>query len=259
MRQRTLRQLPTGRRAPSRSTGAGPRAVTSDDQREALLGPLRAVGNQAIQRLAAEGRLAGALTSRQGGLGNQAIQRLLADAPRKPVAEGARPSPPALQRVKSPEERAKKQRRVAGALVVIGELKDNLKGGLKSHVFDATPVGGGAPDKDDPTGLHAYKNGKLPGFVSVQATEGSTSKVHQITWKNKDGDKTKASTMFPTWMPAEHVCTLIALRFPEDTGVVAQKIDLTELAAPKEDVKTYIQHGMDITIAKSGDTVYPTM
>lgn len=260
MDKHALRQLPTRRHVPSRSTTSGARSPASGDQRATLLALQGAIGNQAIQRLAAGGRLAGALASVRAGLGNQAIQRALVDdASGRLVVEDARGPTPALQRVKTPEERAKKQRRVAGAQVVIGELKDKLKGGLKSHLFDATPVGGGAPDKDDPTGLHAYKNGKLPGFVSVQSTEGSTSKVHQITWKNKQGSGTKASTMFPSWMPAEHVSTLIALRFPEDTGIVSEKIELTELAVPKEDVKTYIQHGLDITIAKSGDTVYPTM
>ncbi len=260
MEKRALRQLPTWRRVPSRSTTSGALSAVLDDQRAPLLALQGAVGNQAVQRLAERGRLAGTLASIRAGLGNQALQRALADdGPGGPLVDGASVAAPALQRVKTPEERAKKQRRVAGAQVVIGELKDKLKGGLKSHIFDATPVGGGAPDKNDPTGLHAYKNGKLPDFVSVQATEGSTSKVHQITWKHKQGSGTKASTMFPSWMPADHVATLIALRFPEDTGVVSEKIELTELAVPKEDVKTYIQHGMDITIAKSGDTVYPTM
>lgn len=262
MERHTIRQLPIGRRSPARPivSDGGARFPTLDDQQAPILALQSAVGNQAVQRLAESDRLAGTLASIRAGLGNQDMQRALADdGPCGPLVDGAPVSPPALQRVKTPEERAKKQRRVAGAQVVIGELKDKLKGGLKSHVFDATPVGGGAPDKNDPTGLHAYKNGKLPSFVSVQSTEGSTSKVHQITWKNKQGSGTKASTMFPDWMPADHVSTLIALQFPEDTNVVSEKIELTELAVPKADVKTYIQHGLDITIAKSGDTVYPTM
>lgn len=167
-----------------------------------------------------------------------------------------------LQRVKSEEERAAKQRRVAGAAVEIPRLAAKMKPALRKHLFDAKPFDADV-DPADPQGLHAYTGGRLPGFVVTQGAglgvEGSTTRVHKLTWRHRDGAKTKMSTMFPDWMSASHVAALCALRYPTDSKVVSEDVELTELAVPKSALETHILHGQEITLAKSGDTVYPTL
>ncbi len=91
------------------------------------------------------------------------------------------------------------------------------------------------------------------------STTGSPGRVHEITWKYINKQQTKSSTMFPKWMPPEHVNTLIALKYPEDTKVVKEKVKLVDLAIAKEKVIEHISHGQSIDIGKSGETVYPVM
>ena len=100
---------------------------------------------------------------------------------------------------------------------------------------------------------------KAAAIYPEVSTKGSKGQVHQLTWKHEKGEKPKSSTMFPDWMPPDHVKTLIALKFSDDTSkVVKEKIDFKKLAISSESIKTYISHGQDINIEKKGDTVYPT-
>jgi hypothetical protein len=168
-------------------------------------------------------------------------------AARAPVA-------PVVQFAKSAEERSAKQTRVAQAQKTIDLLGDNLKANLDGHLFNALPAGGGEADHDDPGGLHAYTNEKLPGGIKDVAVTGAATKVHTLTWRWSDSTNTKDSTMFPNWMPPRHVRTLIALAYPDKR---AEEIE-DKLLSPKA-AKTYIQRGMDITLKKAGDTVYPTL
>jgi hypothetical protein len=163
-----------------------------------------------------------------------------------------------VQRAKGVEERGVKHQRIAKAKEAIPTLSGKLKDELVDHVFDAKPFGKNVK-LEDPQGLHAYKSGgNLPGDIEEVSTKGSKGQVHLLTWKYKKGNKSKSSTMFPDWMPPDHVKTLIALKFPQDGKVVKDKIDLVKLGISPEGVKTYISHGQDINIDKSGDTVYPT-
>lgn len=158
-----------------------------------------------------------------------------------------------VQRKKDEDERGDGQRRRQRATGTIGKLGTNLKPGLHNHIFNAKPVGGGELDSAHPSGLHAYTDGALPGTVVAVARRGSAGGIHTLTWRAADGEVNKASTMFPKWMSAPHVTTMIALKYPD----VRQEAVEGPLYA--EDTKTYIQRGQDIysRITKSGDTVYP--
>jgi len=184
-------------------------------------------------------------------VGNRAVTRQLGLA-----TAGASTT---VQRAKSAKERSIKHQRIAKAKEAIPILSAKVKDELVDHVFDAKPFGKKV-DPKDPQGLHAYKGGgNLPSFVEEVSTKGSKGQVHQLTWKHEKGEKQKSSTMFPDWMPPDHVKTLIALKFSDDTSkVVKEKIDFKKLAINSESVKTYISHGQDINIEKKGDTVYPT-
>ncbi|TAM21796.1 MAG: hypothetical protein EPN68_11750 [Rhodanobacter sp.] len=170
--------------------------------------------------------------------------RLRSDDPIGPVP---------AQRKKDEEQRGEKHSRVQHAKATIAKLGGSLKPGLYGHIFDARPVGGGDLDPAAPSGLHAYTHGALPGTVVAVGRQGSAGGIHSLRWRAAGGGATKDSTMFPTWMPAVHVCTLIALKYPAARG--------SDVEGPlyAEDTKTYIQHGQDIysRITKSGDTVYP--
>lgn len=181
-------------------------------------------------------------------IGNQAVLRRLGHETATPI-----------QRRKTLEERATKHQRVAKSKEAIKLLSPKVKDELVDHLFDAKPFGK-AVDAKDPQGLHAYKSGgSLPGFVKEVSTKGSKGQVHQLNWKHEKGTKVKSSTMFPSWMPPDHVKTLIALDYSDDTGnVVKEKIDTRKLSINKDDVKTYISHGQKINIEKRGETVFPT-
>lgn len=196
----------------------------------------------------------------QRDVGNQAVLRMLdRQAATIEPTDGRAGEPAIVQRVKTEEERSSKQRRVANARLAISTLSGKIKDNLRDHIFDAKPIKGGNVAPANPQGLHAYKNGRLPGFVQVQSTTGSPGRVHEITWRHAQGTTEKKSTMFPNWMPADHVKTLIAVRYADDTSVVKEKIDLGAEGIRPEDVKKYISRGQDIKLGKSGDTVYPEM
>lgn len=166
-----------------------------------------------------------------------------------------------LQLKKTEEERGEKHKRVAKSKEAIGLLKGSLKANLVAHVFKAKKANGGEPDHDDPSGLHAYTGGSLPAGISGEVIAGSAGQVHRLRWNWNDSETTKESTMFPVWMPADHAKSLIALRYLNNEEVVVSPPDpsLGDRGISTEDVKTYIQHGQDINIGKSGDTVYPVM
>lgn len=184
-------------------------------------------------------------------VGNQAVMRQLGRSASRPAA--------AIQRVKGVEERGIKHRRIIKSKELIKILSPKLKDDLSKHIFEAEPFNK-AKDLKNPQGLHAYlTGGKLPNDVEEAGVEGSKGQVHKLTWKHKGEAKTKSSTMFPSWMPPDHVKTLIVLGYPDDTSmVVKEKIDLVNLDISKQDIKTYISHGQDIKLGKSGETVYPT-
>jgi hypothetical protein len=200
--------------------------------RQATAGPLTTAGVLQLQRT----------------VGNAAVGRILAAR----AGEVRAVVPAGAVQAKTDEERADKQRRVARAKQTIAELGDNLKAPLSNHVFNATPVAGGAANPRAPSGLHAYTDGGLPDGMEEVGVEGSKGRVHELTWKwTGAGNPSKVSTMFPTWMPPQHVRTLIALEYPITRAApVAGQID-------KEAAKEYIGHGQAFNIAKAGDTVYP--
>lgn len=123
-----------------------------------------------------------------------------------------------LQRGKSERERGEAQSDQAHALRTIGLLRNNLKAASDDHLFRGVPLDPPGPiDQADPVGMHAYTaSGALaPGVVEV-ARRGSKGKVHQIDWHwaGQPADTVKPSTMFPSWMPPDHVRTLIQLAYP---------------------------------------------
>jgi hypothetical protein len=164
----------------------------------------------------------------------------------------AAPAAPLLLR-KTADEQSAKQRRVANARATIALLGANIKDGLDRHVFDAMPVAG-ALVKSAPTGLHAYKDKKLPTGVTGTVS-GNENKVHTLTWHwNGFAGDEKDSTMFPKWMASEHVRTLIALKYREE-----RKTAVPDTALSPTDAKTYITRGTRVELDKSGDTVYPVL
>jgi hypothetical protein len=165
------------------------------------------------------------------------------------------PGAASLQRVKSEEERGAKHRRKAKAPEAIRSLKTKLKPKLSDHLFDGMPITGSL-DKEDPSGLHAYTGGSLPGITEVD-TVGSTGRIHGLEWKFDGATATKRSSMFPSWMGKNEASALVVLNYAEDKKVVSEKVDTTKLPITKSEIETYICRGLDITIGKSGDTVYP--
>lgn len=159
---------------------------------------------------------------------------------------------PLLQRAKSGEQRSTKHRRIHKALRTIALLGKNIKAGLDRHVFDALPVTK-ALDRADPTGLHAYRGGRLPAGVTGTVT-GNPNKVHTLTWNWAGQAQTKQSTMFPVWMPEDHVRTLIALDYVGERATAVPATDIDSSAA-----RTYITRGARISLSKAGDTVYPVL
>lgn len=224
---------------------------------DAVAGPLQDVSLIQRARLAPDTLAPGDVVRLQRTMGNHALANLLERAPAASIIRSQAAAEP-VQRKKDEQARGEKHRRVAKSREVVDQLSGNIQDDLNKHIYDAKPFGK-AIDQNDPQGLHAYKNDALPKDVEVVGTKGSTGKVHEITWKYKNKQKTKASTMFPTWMPPEHVNTLIALKYPEDTKVVKEKVKLVELAIAKEKVIEHISHGQKIELGKSGDTVYPVM
>lgn len=155
-----------------------------------------------------------------------------------------------IQLAKNEQQRGEKQRRKVTAQATIAALGNSLKPKLAAHIYEGTPIDK-AVDEDDPQGLHAYP---LPGNIEGEVTKGSPGRVHELTWNYTGNENTKQSTMFPDWMPKAHVNTLIALKFP---AVSTANVESVKAGAAK--TRQYIQHGQDIAIEKSGDTVYPTM
>lgn len=238
----------------SKQPDTTPQNVTQPSERTTHFkptSPISVVASVAAQRASAKpaSLTAADVLALQRTIGNRATANLLTPAPQS----HPQPQEPPIQRKKDEAERGKKHRRMAHARKTIGLLGNNLKSNLDKHIFEALPADGSALDESDPVGLHAYNNGKLPKNIVRDNIEGTENQVHSITWHWKDKkDKTKWSTMFPIWMPVQHVRTLIALDFP---AMRANAVDDTELS--KEDTKAYIQRGHKFGIAKSGDTVYP--
>lgn len=173
------------------------------------------------------------------------LQRLAGNTATTYAVQAA--SAPPVQRKKSPEERGQKNKRVTFAQREIPPLAALVPAKLTKHVFDALPMD--KPfSKDDPQGLHAYQDdGSLPPGVVVEGHTGSPTKVHALRWRWDTSTKQKAapgSTMFPAWMPRLHVLALISLRLGNKTPHVSA-------------VETYIKRGAEISLEKSGDTVYP--
>ena len=203
-------------------------------------------------------------------IGNHAVSQVIATTATRRLAEdgerAARPLPSndetvqresdaaLVQRAKTEEQRSEKHRRVARAKQTIQLLGNNLKPNLDGHLFNARPANGGEPDPDAPTGLHAYTNQALPDGIHQVGIRGSENSVHQLTWRWEDSTQTKVSTMFPRWMPPQHVRTLIALRYPD-----TRANNIGQNAIYPDYTRTYILHGLEIQLAKSGDTVYPVM
>lgn len=164
-----------------------------------------------------------------------------------------------VQQKKSEQARSIAQSESAMATKAVGLLKGKLQPLLKAHIFEAKPADGKAVDVASPVGLHAYTGGGLPGTLASVRTEGSENRVHGLEWKWKKNAATKRSSMFPTWMSADRVCTYIALEYSDNTDVVTE--DLTNLLSnnviSKVKVQSRISRGMNPELEKKGDTVYP--
>lgn len=197
----------------------------------------------------------GALRRRSTGIGGPrdvlALQRLIGNAAAARLAcdEPA----PTVQRKKSEQEKADKQRRVALATTAIASIDKKVTSKIKAHVFQGKPFDKEI-NKADPKGLHAYTDGALPPGMELRSVEGSAGRVHSITWRYTGNDVEKRSTMFPVWMPASHVNALLALDYP--TEVTGADLTAAEKKA-KSHVHTYASRGQTIKIGKSGETIYP--
>ena len=148
------------------------------------------------------------------------IEPIAAAAPpaRHDDALGALLQRSVLQRRQTVEERARAQSDKALATRTIALLRNNLKKASDDHLFLGVPLDPVGPIvRSDPVGIHAYTaNGELPPGVEVIARRFSKGKVHQIKWhwNGQSADTAKPSTMFPSWMPPDHVRTLIQLAYP---------------------------------------------
>jgi hypothetical protein len=170
-----------------------------------------------------------------------------------------------LQRRKTVEERARQQSDKALATRTIGLLRNNLKQASDDHLFlgvPLDPVGPIAPAH--PVGIHAYTaNGTLPAGVVQVARRFSTGKVHQIKWHwhGQPADTAKPSTMFPSWMPPDHVRALIQLAYPNScitplatlAGLPhnASRAAINE-ALHSDATKRYITRNTDIALQQLG-------
>ncbi|WP_406692418.1 RHS repeat-associated core domain-containing protein [Saccharopolyspora sp. ID03-671] len=94
--------------------------------------------------------------------------------------------------------------------------KDDRKKNLVDHIFK----GHRKEDGKNPSGLHAYTDGKLPDNIKdVRVTKGRVDGVHEIEYRREDlggknGDKlvsseTKTSTMFPRHWSQDQVLSYI--------------------------------------------------
>jgi hypothetical protein len=164
-----------------------------------------------------------------------------------------------VQMKKTEQERATKHKRMEIAKKAINLLKNNVKDILIDHIFDAKPSDGSPVDKDDPVGLHAYTttSGALPEGISQVTVVGNTGRVHGLEWKYNEKEATKRSSMFPKWMPKDHICTLIAIKYNNNESIVKNTIDFLEAGITPEQVKTHILQGQEIEIGKKGNTIYP--
>jgi hypothetical protein len=175
-----------------------------------------------------------------------------------------------VQRTKSEEQRGRHQRRTTMGAAAVQQLAALVKRELKAHIFQGAPMTGQV-DRQRPQGLHAYTTHQLPTTVeTVGPPIGNTTKVHIVNWRYA-GERTnpKSSTMFPQWMSADEVSALIALDYPgtmtQRVGVEALPVNSTKNVTTgetrpitKEDIREHIVRGADISLEKSGDTVYPT-
>lgn len=122
-----------------------------------------------------------------------------------------------LQR-KTEAERGRQQSDKAHAARTIALLRNNLKKACDDHLFLGVPLDPVGPiDPADPVGVHAYTAaGALPAGVRQIDRRGAKGKVHQIDWhwNGQPAATAKPSTMFPCWMPPDHVRTLIQLTYP---------------------------------------------
>ncbi len=163
---------------------------------------------------------------------------------------------PLLQRLKTERERGDKARLRTKAKETVALLGDNLLAHVDGHMFRGIPLNGGPIDPADPQGLHAYTDGALPHNVVVTGRTGSLNAIHQITWHwaGQAASTAKPSTMFPRWMPARDVRTLIALRFPDTRN---HPIDEDRLSAAE--ARTWIARTQGvITVDKIGNGINTT-
>lgn len=238
--------------------------TSSENRAETRETPRRAESS-ASRSPAAEPLTAQNVLALQRSIGNAAVGRLVATEQRN----HERTRVP-VQRAKTDEERGKHQRRIDMAETAAHQLAGGVNAALKAHIFHGVPVGS-AVNHEAPQGLHAYLDtkGTLPaGIVEVDKGEsaGRKEKVHVITWRYKNAKDPKAvkkSTMFPVWMPPEHVLALIALERPESmqglavnqsTNVRTKETDPVTIS----EIRTHILRGVKINIERSGNTVYPT-
>lgn len=174
-----------------------------------------------------------------------------------------------VQRAKSEEQRGRHQRRTTMGAAAVQQLAALVKRELKAHIFQGAPMTGQV-DRRRPQGLHAYTNHLLPTGIEEVRTTGNTTKVHVLEWCYA-GERTnsKSSTMFPQWMSEDEVSALIALDYPgtmtRRVGVDALPVNTSKNVTSgetrqitKEDIREHIVRGADISLEKSGDTVYPT-
>lgn len=248
--------------------GRAPSANRAPEERETSRRPAdRALRSATTAPLAAQNVLA-----LQRAIGNAAVSRLVdaeqhAHGPDRGHSAAAAATPAAaapVQRVKTEEERGSHLRRIEMAETAAGQLAAGVNAALADHLFEGHPITGGV-DRNAPQGLHAYSaNGSLPdGIETVGTGAGNKDKVHVITWKYRQAQATKRSTMFPRWMPRNHVLALVALR---------QGADVRELPVNKsknvrsgetkpvsaQEIRTHVLRGVEINLQMVSETVYPS-
>lgn len=166
---------------------------------------------------------------------------------------------------KSEAERGREQRDKAHGRRTIALLRNNLKQACDDHLFlgvPLEPVGPIVPS--DPKGVHAYTSaGTLPAGVRQIDRRGAKGKVHQIDWHwaGQAPTTAKPSTMFPCWMPPDHVRTLIQLTYPNScatplatiAGLPANASTVAINAALHADAtKRYITRNTEIQLQQLG-------
>ena len=164
-----------------------------------------------------EGRASAAAAARGEGC-EAVVARAITPPERRDDALGVLLQRSVLQR-KTEAERGRAQSDKAHATRTIALLRNNLKKACDDHLFLGVPLDPVGPiDPADPVGVHAYTaSGALPAGVHADrpARREGQGPPDRLALERPGRATAKPSTMFPCWMPPDHVRTLIQLKYPD--------------------------------------------